>query len=204
MKKFITIIIVLLTAQILSAQEEVFKDSLKMSPAAESLMDMPLAVPGMNFLLDDRIEGPESPEKLALRMNLMAQANLTNSVKNNLDFYKVKRLPRALEIALIIARLFLSAPNAVPYGYYPMLSTSNPFVIAKIPGMAPEPDADRYSPSYFPQTVTAEFDNASGTYIQKAVDWNEYLNKVSSRQPDFQSTASVPKVAVTPVERNMH
>ena len=204
MKKLITIIIVLLTAQILSAQEDVFKDSLKMSPAAELLMDMPLAVPGIDFRLDDRIEGPESPEELATRMNLMAQANLKASVINNLDFYKVKRLPRSLEIAILIARLFLSAPNAVPYGYYPMLSTSNPFVIARIPGMAPEPNADRYSPSYFPQAVMAEFDYSSGTYIQKAVDWNEYLNKVSFRQPDFQSTASVPKVAVTPVERYIH
>ena len=146
---------------------------------------------------------PETKEQKAFRENLKSFEQTMASVNRNLDDFLIVEPPKQLMPLLLVAGFFLGAPFSIPYGYVPMTSFSNPFTIAKIPGMAPDPDADKYSPENIPQCIRLEYDFATGTYKQVMVDWTTVQKNMSLKHGSFNNT-SVPFIPLNDVERRIH
>ena len=146
-------------------------------------------------------QGYESKEQRAARINAAARANVMNYTSQSLVWYRPPKLSREVRAALTVASLFLGNPYGFRSGYVPLMNHSFPFIEAKTPGMAPYDNP--YTPDRFPQTIRLEYDFATGTYKQVMIPWEEYEKKMARSFGGAYSTAPVPKIAVTPVEREM-
>lgn len=143
----------------------------------------------------------ETRQERAMLLNSRIQQSLRPSVmSNNSEFFRP--MPKYWYPIMLVAGFFLTPQFAIPYGYYPMMSPSNPFVIATIPGWAPEQQS-MYSPDVIPQCVELEYDFATGKYKQKMVDWKVYQERVNSINPSNFNIAPVPRVPINDVERRI-
>lgn len=177
----------------------------------DSLQGRPQLLPLMGNVLSPGVRQPsvlrpplfESKEQRAARINASVQANVMNYMDQSLKWYRPPKLSREAKAALFVASLFLSNPYGFRSGYVPLMNHSFPFIEAKTPGMAPYDNP--YSPDRIPQTVRTEYDFATGKYKQVMIPWGEFemkLNKAHSFGGAYRNEA-VPKIAVTPVEREM-
>lgn len=142
----------------------------------------------------------ETKEYRAHAANSKAVASVTSSVRHNLS-HTFRPIQQQYMPLLMLGGLFLSPQFSVPYGYYPMMSPSNPFAIAKTPGWAPE--QNMYGPDVIPQAIELEYDVATGTYKQKMVDWNVLQKRLSTINPSNFNIAPVPRVPLNDVERRV-
>lgn len=142
----------------------------------------------------------ETKEQRAARINERTFYAVQQSVDRNLVWYRMPHYTKEEQALLYLLRLFFSAPFGYPEGYTPLMNPSNPFVYAKIPGMAPYDNP--YSPEYFPQTVRTEYDFATGTYKTVMVGWEDFQKSLLVR-PGGNSfgNAPIPQVVVTPGDR---
>jgi len=109
------------------------------------------------------------------------------------------QVPLPVTVALMIAKLFLTSPNALPAGYVHMMNSSFPFIMAKIPGWAPY--QNKYSPEIFPQRIATVLDESTGIYRQVPLQWQDDFQGFDMKH--HSSTTPIPKIPVTPVERMM-
>ena len=146
-------------------------------------------------------QGYESREQRAARVNARVRNSVLNSIDYNLEWYRPPKLSREVKAALFLASFFLKSP----YGYgahaVPLMNHSFPFIYAIEPGMAPYDSP--YSPEHFPQTVRTEYDFATGTYKQVMIPWSEFEKNMTRSFGGAYKPEAVPKIAVTPVEREM-
>lgn len=142
----------------------------------------------------------ETKEQRAARINARTFYSLRQSVDYNLTWYRPPHYTQGEKILYSILALFLSAPFGYKEGYTPLMNPNNPFVYAKIPGMAPYDNP--YSPENFPQTVRTEYDFATGTYKTVMVGWEDFQKSLLAR-PGGNSfgNAPIPQVVVTPGDR---
>lgn len=142
----------------------------------------------------------ETKEQRAARINARTFYSLRQSIDYNLSWYRPPHYTQGEKILYSILALFLSNPFGYREGYVPLMSHSNPFVYAKIPGMAPYDNP--YSPEYFPQTIKTEYDFATGTYKTVMVGWEDFQKSLLVR-PGGSSfgNAPIPRVEVTPGDR---
>ena len=143
----------------------------------------------------------ETKEQRAARVNQRVRNSLLGSMDYELQWYRPPKLSREVRAALAVARFFLGNPYGFREGYVPLMNHSFPFIEAKTPGMAPYDSP--YSPEYFPQTVRTEYDFATGKYKQVMVPWDEYEKNMARSFGGAYNSTPVPKIAVTPVEREM-
>ncbi|NLZ19057.1 MAG: hypothetical protein GXY24_02130 [Bacteroidales bacterium] len=175
-------------------------DSLQRRPELLPPMGGPV-FPGIRMPSILTPQGYESKEQRAARVNAQVRNSLLNSIDYNLEWYRPPKLSKTARTALSIARLFLSNPYAFPEHAVPLMNHSFPFVYAIEPGMAPYDSP--YSPEYFPQTVRTEYDFATGKYKQVMVPWAEFEMNMKRSFGGAYKPEAVPKIAVTPVEREM-
>lgn len=167
--------------------------------AADSLYSPPpamfFAVPPAPHLPSQLLPGiPVSREDRTIAVNFAVHAALTASVAESM-----KAVP-LVDITATTGWMPFANPFAIAYGYVPLGNSSNPFIVAKIPGWNPEPD--KYSPESIPQCIKLEYDFATGTYRQVMVSWEEYTRQMAKFPANIR-TDPVPAVPVTPVERAM-
>lgn len=128
--------------------------------------------PGMNYPMtftarpNDMIKRQQAARISALR-----------SIDQSLYWSKPLKSSSPLFKALRIMNLFLSNPFNVPAGYI-TLHPSTPFLIIKVPGMAPY--EYQYSSDKFPKFVETEYDFSTGSYKQVMVNRLEVEEKVKS------------------------
>ena len=113
----------------------------------------------------------ETREQRAARINRETYQRVLTSVDQNLYWNKPPHLSNTAKVLLFIGGLFLSGPYRFQPGTVPLMNTSNPFIYARTPGMAPYEYP--YSPDAFPQCIRMEYDFKSGTYQQVMVKWEE-------------------------------
>lgn len=145
-----------------------------------------------------------SKEELALKANIYAREELNKSMAWTMEHTILHPMvtERAnIDISQRHTAIGYLAPFSIPFGFVPIMNSSNPFAIARIPGWAPEPN--RYSPDVFPQCVELEYDAASGKFRQVAVSWEDYNNKIKVGGGGKFGNNPIPAAAVTPVERSM-
>lgn len=175
-------------------------DSLQRRPELLPPMGGP-AFPGFRMPSILSPQGYESKEQRAARVNQRVRNSLLNSMDYELEWYRPPKLSREVRAALTVARFFLGNPYGFREGYVPLMNHSFPFIDAKTPGMAPYDSP--YSPEYFPQTFRTEYDFATGKYKQVMIPWSEFEMKMSRSFGGSYKPEAVPKIAVTPVEREM-
>lgn len=142
----------------------------------------------------------ETKEQRAARINARTFYSLRQSVDQNLRWHRLPHYTKEEQALFFVLQLFLSAPFGYKEGYTPLMNPNNPFVYAKIPGMAPYDNP--YSPEYFPQTIKTEYDFATGTYKTVMVDWQDFQKSllVNPGGNSF-GNAPIPQVVVTPGDR---
>ena len=142
----------------------------------------------------------ETKEQRAARINARTFYSLRQSVDQNLRWHRLPHYTKEEQALFFVLQLFLSAPFGYKEGYTPLMNPNNPFVYAKIPGMAPYDNP--YSPENFPQTVRTEYDFATGTYKTVMVGWEDFQKSLLVR-PGGNSfgNAPIPQVVVTPGDR---
>ena len=142
----------------------------------------------------------ETKEQRAARINARTFYSLRQSVDQNLRWHRLPHYSKEEQALFFVLQLFLSAPFGYKEGYTPLMNPNNPFVYAKIPGMAPYDNP--YSPENFPQTVRTEYDFATGTYKTVMVGWEDFQKSLLVR-PGGNSfgNAPIPQVVVTPGDR---
>ena len=207
MKKFLTMLFLLLATAALCKAQNIETDTLSTRATPRSttpvFMDAP-AMPQMLALPKESFEF-ETKEQRAARINFAIQQSVMESVDGNLAGYRPPVIPKEWKPFVIVgafaANMLLTNPFSIPFGYYPMTSYSNPLTIAKIPGMAPFERS--YSPEAFPQAVRAEYDPLTGKHKQVMVDWSEYQNSLSRSMGEMHIYESVPQIPVTATERMM-
>lgn len=146
----------------------------------------------------------ETKDQRAFRLNKAAYFDVMSATDQYLRNYRIGMLPSVWDQTLSLSRLFLSAPLSVPFGYVPMMNQSNYFAISLIPGWAPDPDADKYSPENIPQCVKLEYDFATGTYKRVMVDWETVVKNQQNFTPGNRYLNSPPpKVPLNNVERRV-
>ena len=176
---------------------------------ADTLRTRPTPLPVMGTAPAPGIRQPsilrpplfETKEQRAARINAAVQANVMNYMDQSLAWYRPPKLSREVKMALFMASLFLSNPYGFREGYVPLMNHSFPFIEAKTPGMAPYDNP--YSPDRFPQAIRSEYDFATGKYKQVMVPWDEYEKNMARSFGGAYNSTPVPKIAVTPVEREM-
>ena len=175
-------------------------DTLRTRPELLPPLDGP-AFPGIRMPSILSPQGYESREQRAARVNARVRNSLMKAIDYDLEWYRPPKLSKEVRAILSVASLFLGNP----YGYgphaVPLMNHSFPFIYAIEPGMAPYDSP--YSPEYFPQTVRTEYDFATGKYKQVMIPWDEYEKSMARSFGGAYNTAPVPKIAVTPVEREM-
>lgn len=197
-----------------SAHGQEKRDSLKISAADTLQAPEPVRLSPFNpafskFLLLSAPEGPLSKEELALKANMYARKDIMSSMSWTLEnttlspmVYEQQRFFSTYSSIHSGRSIGYLAPFSIPFGYVPVMNSSNPFAITKIPGWSPEPY--RYSPEVFPQSIDLVYDEASGTYKQVSVGWEDYNERVKiSRSGGKFGNNPIPAAAVTPVERSM-
>lgn len=175
----------------------------------DSLQGRPQLLPLMGNVLSPGVRQPsvlrpplfETKEQRAARINAAVQANVMNYMDQSLAWYRPPKLSKEYRAALFVASLFLSNPYGFRSGYVPLMNHSFPFIEAKTPGMAPYDNP--YSPDRIPQTVRTEYDFATGKYKQVMVPWEEYEKSMARNFGGAYNTSPVPKIGVTPVEREI-
>lgn len=175
-------------------------DSLQRRPELLPPMGGPVS-PGIRMPSILSPQGYESREQRAARINAAVQANVMDYMDQSLAWYRPPKLSREVKMALFMASLFLSNPYGFREGYVPLMNHSFPFIEAKTPGMAPYDNP--YSPDRFPQAIRSEYDFATGKYKQVMVPWDEYEKNMARSFGGAYNSTPVPKIAVTPVEREM-
>ncbi len=175
-------------------------DSLQRRPELLPPLGGP-AFPGIQMPSILTPQGYESKEQRAARINQQTRNSVLRSADHNLSWYRPPKLSKEMRVILSIARLFLSNPYAFPEHAVPLMNHSFPFIYAIEPGMAPYDNP--YSPDRIPQTIRMEYDFATGTYKQVMIPWSEYEAKMSRSFGGAYKPEAVPKIAVTPVEREM-
>lgn len=205
---YLGIFLVFTLIPVISVRGQERKDSLRISAAdtlqsPEPVFFTPYNPAFSKFILLTAPEGPLSKEELALKSNMYARKDLMASMSWTLE--KTILNPMVYEQVRIYTRtttLGYLAPFSIPFGYVPVMNSSNPFAITKIPGWSPEPY--RYSPDIFPQAIDLEYDEASGKYKQVSVGWEDYNERIKlSRAGGKFGNNPIPSAAVTPVERSM-
>lgn len=110
----------------------------------------------------------ETKEQRAARSDAMTTTAVMKSMQQSLYPYRPPHLTREWRLALRFGGMFLSNPFGFPEGCIPLVNASFPFIYVKVPGKAPYEHP--YSPDKIPQCIKAEYDMATGTYKQVAVD----------------------------------
>ena len=178
------------------------EDSLKQQPQPYPTLLNPIPGPMIQTLspLFAPLSPFETKEQRAARINARTFYSLRQSVDYNLTWYRPPHYTQGEKILYSILKLFLSNPFGYREGYTPLMNHSNPFVYAKVPGMAPYESP--YSPENFPQTVRTEYDFATGTYKTVMVSWEDFQKSLLVR-PGGNSfgNAPIPQVVVTPGDR---
>ena len=178
------------------------EDSLKQRPRPYPTLLNPIPGPMIQTLspLFAPLSPFETKEQRAARINARTFYSLRQSVDYNLTWYRPPHYTQGEKILYSILALFLSNPFGYREGYTPLMNHSNPFVYAKVPGMAPYESP--YSPENFPQTVRTEYDFATGTYKTVMVSWEDFQKSLLVR-PGGNSfgNAPIPRVEVTPGDR---
>lgn len=162
----------------------------------------PLSSPSASFL--PQIPGLpfETPAQRAARINATTHSSVMSSIDRDLYLYRPPVLPKPVEMALLLSRMFLSNPFGFRPGYAPLMNPSFPWIDVYVPGQAPYEHP--YSQEFFPQSIRLEYDPATGTYRQVMVEWNELQKNMARSFGGAYRNDPVPKVPVTPVERMMH
>ena len=176
---------------------------------ADSLQTRPELLPRLGVVTSPGIQMPsilapmpfETKEERAARINAATKAKVSKSISDNLVWYRPPHLSTAARSALFVAGLFLSNPYGFRSGYVPLMNHSFPFITAAVPGKAPYESP--YSPDKIPQAIRLEYDFATGTYKQVMVPWSEVQKKMSRSFGGAYQSEAVPRIAVTPVEREM-
>ena len=164
---------------------------------------MPALGMHMSFDMFSKMIAPmyETRQSRAFKVSNRIREALTPSImRNNAAYFQP--MPKYWYPMMMVAGLFLTPQFAIPYGYYPMMSPSNPFAIASVPGWAPE-QPNKYSPEFIPQCIELEYDFATGQYRQKMVDWKVYEQRAGSINPSRMNTAPVPRIPINDVERRI-
>ena len=201
--------VVLLFSSLVSRGQET-SDSLRFQAAdslqiAEPVYFAPFNPSFSKFLLLTAPDGPLSKEELAMKANMYARQDIVASMSWTLDNTILN--PMVYELRSLYSRtgpsttLYWIAPFSNPFGYVPIMNSSNPFAIAKIPGWTPEPY--RYSPDIFPQWIELEYDEANGIFRQVPVSWEDYNEKIRIGGGGKYGNDPIPAAAITPVERSI-
>jgi len=95
----------------------------------------------------------------------------------HLNWNTPSRIPVVWLILLKLSTLFLTNPFAVPDGYM-ALNPSSPFLLVKIPGMAP--CQNPYSSEQIPMWIRTKYNYSTGVYEQVMVDWSEIQLKMNN------------------------
>ncbi|MBR4525209.1 MAG: hypothetical protein IKP15_06650 [Bacteroidales bacterium] len=178
------------------------EDSLRQQPRPYPTLLNPIPGPMIQTLspLFAPLNPFETKEQRAARINARTFYSLRQSVDQNLRWHRLPHYTKEEQALFFVLQLFLSAPFGYKEGYTPLMNPNNPFVYAKIPGMAPYDNP--YSPEYFPQTIKTEYDFATGTYKTVMVGWEDFQKSLLVR-PGGSSfgNAPIPRVEVTPGDR---
>ena len=173
-------------------------DTLTARPKPFPMMACPLSPMARMPIMYSPSPLTESPEEMAARRDRLVYDSVMASVGYDLSWYRMPEYTKAQKILFFILGLFLSNPNGFKEGYVPLMNPSFPFIYAKAPGMAPY--YSPYSPEFFPQAITTEYDFATGKYRQVLVDWNELQLKMPAQTQIFYN-APPPKTMLTPGDR---
>ena len=156
-------------------------DSLSMKPSVKPPVLLMPAYPRFPLMQNPSILPMplfETKEQRAAKVNFRTFDAVMASVDKDLYWHRPPKLPKPWKPIIGAARLFLSNPNAFPEGCVPLMNASFPFIYAKTPGMAPYENP--YTSDMFPKCIDTEFDFATGTYRQVAVDWSEIQKRMSA------------------------
>ena len=143
----------------------------------------------------------ETKEQYAMRVNKLTSEIVMSNISKTMERMILPPVPEVWRPEGASTSFFYMAPFSIPFGYVPVMNSSNPFAITKVPGWAPE--EDKYGPDKFPQCIKLEYDFASGTYKQVMVDPFSEDGKKAFGLSSYQKISPVPKASVTPVERAM-
>ena len=171
------------------------------------------SVPEPSYAKDDYMILPPMPapgkfetkEERAARINAFVANSVRQATGISLSRFSVPQVSNewkpVVSGLVLVSSLFLSNPFGIPFGYMPMDNPSNPYALAKIPGMAPV--ETYYGPEAFPQAVRTEYDASTGKYKQVMVDWSEFQSNLSFSFGNYYGSKAVPKIPVTETERRM-
>ena len=168
------------------------------SPFSSGIMSPSFRQPSFLSPLDFPFE---TREQRAARINALARSSVMGSIDRDLYWHRLPNFSKPLEMTLKASRMFLSNPFGFRPGYAPLMNPSFPWIDVYVPGQAPYEYP--YSPERFPQSISLEFDIATGTYKQVMVDWNDLRKNMARSFGGAYRNDPVPKVPVTPVERSM-
>lgn len=154
-------------------------------------------------------DGYETPEMRAAPLNEMAKAGVMSSIGRSIEYTRPPDWPWYVTVPLAVAGFFMGyawgqiggyGTKTHYWGYVP-LDMSNPFISAWVPGWAPYENLS--GSEFFPKAVETEFDIATGTFKQVAVDWTDYQKKLDMTQMRFRATTAVPFQPLNAVERKV-
>lgn len=188
-----------LDGPVLSADADSLETHFNKGVSIMPVLDHPMAPYGMFSKLDAPMF--ETREQRALRLQSRAVASIMPSVRADLS-QSFKPIPYQYIPLALLAQFFFTPQFSPPPGFHAMIGSSNPFIMAKIPGWAPE-SAGMYSPSVIPQAVELEYDFSTGTYRQKMVDWKVYEKRLNSINPSNFNITPVPRIPINDVERRI-
>ena len=145
--------------------------------------------------------GFETKEEFAARINAAAFDRVMSSIDKDLYWHRPPKYSKGVYYAMFIANPFLSNVFDYPDHYAPLFNPYFNLLFVYVPGMAPYEHI--YSPEFFPQSISTEFDPATGKYKQVMVDWTDVQKNMARSFGGSYKTEPVPKIPVTPVERSM-
>ena len=208
-KLFIVCILLVAGAVMLRAQDisvsiadgpVVKADSLSARPEPSSQMLSPdFLPPGIQPSLTLPSYEFETKEERAARINRMTFNRVMSSVDQSLVGYIPPKFTRGERFLFRALGLFLTSPYRFPDGCIPLMNPSFPFAFFRVPAMTATPSP--YAPEFFPQSVRAEYDFATGTYKPVPVDWSTFQKNLNARPQGIYYNAPVPRANITPGDR---
>jgi len=118
----------------------------------------------------------------------------------HLNWGTPSKIPKVWEVLLKLAALFLTNPCAVPEGYM-VLDSSSPYILMKIPGMAPLQNP--YSLEQIPMWIRTEYNYSTGKYEQVMVEWSEVQFKMNNSNIEI-LRQTLPVLPPSPADRFIH
>lgn len=154
-------------------------------------------IPAFGIPLRMSVPGSEMYGQLNCRTSFLTPNQIMQITSMHLNWGAPARIPMVWAILLKLSTLFLSNPSAVPEGYM-ALNPSSPFLLVKIPGMAPS--LNPYSSEQIPLCIKTEFNFSTGKYEQVMVDWSEVQFKMNNSRIEI-LRQTLPVLPPSPADR---